>query len=107
MYSPKIREALIPPIYHAPARREAITPAMRQRILKALAIGVLHKHDAIVLGAPSYGVFGNDTNEMPVSLNAPYRTLSAPAVRRYLRLSIGQRGNRFNARFQWIFSRRR
>ena len=78
-------------LFTALARREEIAPAMRQRILKVLALGVLQKHDATVLGAPGYGVFGNDTNETPVSFNASYTILSAPTVGRYLRFSIGQR----------------
>jgi len=47
-----------------PVRRPEIAPAMWARILKVLAIGVLHGHDAIVLGAWGCGAFGNDGDEI-------------------------------------------
>jgi uncharacterized protein (TIGR02452 family) len=37
---------------------------MRRRIIKVLAVGVLHGHDSIVLGAWCCGAFGNDANEI-------------------------------------------
>ena len=86
MYSPKIHEAPIPPLYRA--------------------LGVLQKHDAIVFGALGYGVFGNDTNEMLVSFNAAYTILSALTVGRYLRLSIGQRKNVLSVHSNDSFQRR-
>ncbi len=48
----------------APERRHEVGPAMWQRILKVLAIGIEHGHDAIVLGAWGCGAFGNDSNEI-------------------------------------------
>jgi uncharacterized protein (TIGR02452 family) len=39
------------------ARHGEIAPAMWQRIVKVLAIGVLHGHDSIVLGAWGCGAF--------------------------------------------------
>lgn len=50
---------------HVPqARRAEITGVMWQRILKVLAAGVAHGHDAIILGAWGCGAFGNDGNEI-------------------------------------------
>jgi uncharacterized protein (TIGR02452 family) len=46
------------------ARRAEITPVMWRRILKVLAAGVAHGHDAIILGAWGCGAFGNDGNEI-------------------------------------------
>ncbi|HEX9146550.1 MAG TPA: TIGR02452 family protein [Candidatus Binatia bacterium] len=46
------------------ARHAEIGPAMWQRILKVLAIGILHGHDSIILGAWGCGAFGNDPNEI-------------------------------------------
>lgn len=45
-------------------RRSEIAPAMWQRILKVLAIGILHGHDSIVLGAWGCGAFGNEPTEI-------------------------------------------
>jgi uncharacterized protein (TIGR02452 family) len=47
-----------------PKRHVEIGPVMLARILKVLAIGVLHGHDAIVLGAWGCGAFGNDGQEI-------------------------------------------
>jgi uncharacterized protein (TIGR02452 family) len=47
-----------------PERRSEINPAMWQRILKVLSIGILHGHDSIVLGAWGCGAFGNDSSEI-------------------------------------------
>jgi uncharacterized protein (TIGR02452 family) len=46
------------------ARHHEINPAMWQRILKVLSIGILHGHDSIVLGAWGCGAFGNDSSEI-------------------------------------------
>jgi uncharacterized protein (TIGR02452 family) len=46
------------------SRRHEIAPAMWQRILKVLSIGVVHGHDVIVLGAWGCGAFGNDGYEI-------------------------------------------
>lgn len=55
---------LTAPAMHAdrvsPNRHEEINPAMWSRILKVLAVGLAHGHDAIVLGAWGCGAFGND-----------------------------------------------
>ncbi len=45
-------------------RRPEIRPAMWARILRVLAVGVVHRHDAIVLGAWGCGAFGNDGDEI-------------------------------------------
>lgn len=45
-------------------RRQEILPAMWSRLLKVLAVGLAHGHDAIVLGAWGCGAFGNDGNEV-------------------------------------------
>lgn len=45
-------------------RRQEIGPAMWQRILKVLAVGMAHRHDSIVLGAWGCGAFGNDGSEI-------------------------------------------
>jgi uncharacterized protein (TIGR02452 family) len=45
-------------------RHPEVGPAMWARILKVLAIGLLHGHDAIVLGAWGCGAFGNDGREI-------------------------------------------
>lgn len=47
-----------------PHRRPEIRPAMWTRILKVLAAGVTHGHDAMVLGAWGCGAFGNDPVEI-------------------------------------------
>jgi uncharacterized protein (TIGR02452 family) len=47
-----------------PRRRSEIAPAMWQRIVKVLAIGALHGHDSINLGAWGCGAFDNDGNEI-------------------------------------------
>lgn len=50
---------------HLPAARQSeITPAMWQRILKVLAIGLEHAHESIVLGAWGCGAFGNDGHQI-------------------------------------------
>jgi uncharacterized protein (TIGR02452 family) len=46
------------------SQQHAILPAMWTRILKVLAIGLKHGHDAIVLGAWGCGAFGNDSAEI-------------------------------------------
>jgi uncharacterized protein (TIGR02452 family) len=43
-----------------PTERPQIEPAMWTRILKVLSAGLVHGHDAIVLGAWGCGAFGND-----------------------------------------------
>jgi uncharacterized protein (TIGR02452 family) len=45
-----------------PQRSEEIEAIMRGRILKVLAVGQKHNHDALVLGAWGCGAFGNDGN---------------------------------------------
>jgi len=45
-------------------RKEEIGPAMWSRILKVLAIGAVHRHDAIVLGAWGCGAFANDSHQI-------------------------------------------
>jgi uncharacterized protein (TIGR02452 family) len=45
-------------------RRTAIRAVMWPRILKVLAVGLHHGHNAIVLGAWGCGAFGNDGNEI-------------------------------------------
>ena len=47
-----------------PERRQEIRAAMWVRILKVLSIGIVHNHDAIVLGAWGCGAFGNDGKEI-------------------------------------------
>jgi uncharacterized protein (TIGR02452 family) len=39
---------------------DKVAPVMWKRILRVLAVGILHWHDAIVLGAWGCGAFGND-----------------------------------------------
>ena len=41
-----------------------ISPVMWKRILKVLAMGTVHGHEAIVLGAWGCGAFGNDGTEI-------------------------------------------
>lgn len=53
--SPAPNAKRIPPDQHL-----RIEGAMRERIAKVLAVGILHGHDAIVLGAWGCGAFGND-----------------------------------------------
>jgi uncharacterized protein (TIGR02452 family) len=57
--SPAVNAAVLPP-----ERRAEIGPAMWQRILKVLAVGIVHGHDSIVLGAWGCGAFGNDGAEI-------------------------------------------
>lgn len=57
--SPAVNAGKLPEARHA-----EIGAAMWQRILKVLAIGILHGHDSIVLGAWGCGAFGNDGNEI-------------------------------------------
>ena len=45
-------------------RQKEIVPAMWARILKILAIGVDHEHDAIILGAWGCGAYGNDPKQI-------------------------------------------
>lgn len=47
-----------------PKRRPEIREAMRERIVKVLAIAAQHEHEALVLGAWGCGVFGNDNEEV-------------------------------------------
>jgi len=47
-----------------PDRQAEIAPAMWSRILKVLAVGVAHGHEAIILGAWGCGAFGNDGDAM-------------------------------------------
>lgn len=53
-----------PPLQYQPHRRAEIRPAMWTRILKVLAAGATHGHDAMVLGAWGCGAFGNDPTEI-------------------------------------------
>lgn len=64
-YAVSILTCAAPNAKRAPAARQgAILPAMWTRILKVLAIGLQHGHDAIVLGAWGCGAFGNDSGEV-------------------------------------------
>jgi len=45
-------------------RRREIGPAMQRRIMRVLSAGLVHGHDAIVLGAWGCGAFGNDGDEI-------------------------------------------
>jgi uncharacterized protein (TIGR02452 family) len=58
------------------ARHGEIAPAMWQRNIKVLAIGVLHGHDSIVLGAWGCGAFGYDPNEIAAQFERALRNNS-------------------------------
>ena len=64
------------------ARHAEIGPAMWQRILKVLAIGILHGHDSIILGAWGCGAFGNDPNEIAALFERALRENFTGAYRR-------------------------
>lgn len=49
---------------YAPERISEISPVMKTRILKVLAVAIEHGHEAIVLGAWGCGAFGNDAGEI-------------------------------------------
>jgi uncharacterized protein (TIGR02452 family) len=66
----------------AETRRGEIAPAMWQRILKVLAIGILHGHDSIILGAWGCGAFGNDPNEIAALFERALRENFKGAYRR-------------------------
>ena len=53
-----------PLLQYQPHRRAEIRPAMWTRILKVLAAGATHGHDAMVLGAWGCGVFRNDPRDV-------------------------------------------
>jgi len=57
--SPAVNAAVLDP-----QRRAEIGPAMWERILKVLAVGVAHGHDSLVLGAWGCGAFRNDGHEI-------------------------------------------
>jgi uncharacterized protein (TIGR02452 family) len=60
-----------------PSAGPAIHEAMRERILRVLAIAAAHGHAALVLGAWGCGVFGNDTEDIAgqfyAALTEPFR----------------------------------
>ena len=63
-------------------RHQEIGPAMWDRILKVLSIGLAHGHDAIVLGAWGCGAFGNDGTQMAgLFRKALHDTLRGPYER--------------------------
>ena len=57
---------------------------MWQRILKVLAIGILHSHNSIVLGAWGCGAFGNDLKEIAALFERALRENFNGAYRRVL-----------------------
>ena len=57
---------------------------MWQRIIKVLAIGVLHGHDSIVLGAWGCGAFGNDGEEIAEMFECALRINFKGAYRRVI-----------------------
>ena len=49
---------------YMPDKIERIVPVMWERMLKVLAVAVLHGHRSLVLGAWGCGAFGNDSNDI-------------------------------------------
>jgi uncharacterized protein (TIGR02452 family) len=82
-------------LWHQPRRRAEIGPAMWTRILKVLAAGARHGHDAMVLGAWGCGAFGNDPAEIAglfrQALDVNFRSAFARVVFAVLDWSAGER----------------
>jgi uncharacterized protein (TIGR02452 family) len=68
----------------AEARYTEIAPAMWDRITKVLAVGLLHGHDSIVLGAWGCGAFGNNPNEIAMLFERALRENFKTAYRRVI-----------------------
>jgi uncharacterized protein (TIGR02452 family) len=66
------------------SRRREISVAMRERIVRVLAIAATHGHDALVLGAWGCGVFKNDPAEIAglfaAALRGPFAGAFAAVV---------------------------
>ena len=80
---------------------------MWQRIIKVLAIGILHHHDSIVLGAWGCGAFGNDPNEIAGLFERAMQKNSKGAYLRVIFAIVDwSEEKRFIGPFQRIFSNR-
>jgi uncharacterized protein (TIGR02452 family) len=89
------------------ARQGEISAAMWQRIVKVLAVGLLHGHDSIVLGAWGCGAFGNDADEIAGLFNRALRQNFRGAYRRVIFAIVDWSAEkRFISPFQRIFSKR-
>jgi uncharacterized protein (TIGR02452 family) len=85
----------------AEARHAEIAPAIWRRILKVLAIGILHGHDSIVLGAWGCGAFGNDPNQIAALFERALRENFKGAYRRVVfAIADGSDEKRFIGPFQ-------
>jgi len=67
-----------------PSRRNAVTAAMRERIVRVLAIAAVHGHTTLVLGAWGCGVFQNDPAEIAglfaAALGGPFHGAFADVI---------------------------
>jgi uncharacterized protein (TIGR02452 family) len=87
----------------AQARHAELVPTMWERILKVLAVGLLHGHDSIVLGAWGCGAFGNDPNEIAMLFDRALRENFKGAYRRVVFAVLDWSGEK---RFIGPFQRR-
>jgi uncharacterized protein (TIGR02452 family) len=79
---------------------------MWRRIIKVVAIGILHGHDTIVLGAWGCGAFGNDAYEIAGLFERALQNNFQGAYRQVIFAIVDWSAEkRFIGPFRWIFSK--